>query len=234
MKYILNETQYSSLIANKESVIINEMAYPESFSMEHFKTLTSFKDRVRYCDDHLIKIKSGSSRIAYKVDNEKVLKLAKNAKGIAQNEAEADYGLDNYSIMPKIFDVDENYLWLEMELARRVKASDFKRIISYDFDTICDFIRYYHYEIVNPSKYIHLSNPLSKEEYDTIDTNEWMYSMMNFIGDYGNRPINEYCRLSTYGLVERDGEDWIVAIDNGLTDEVYDTFYKPKEEMVWR
>ena len=49
--------------------------YPSSFDMEHFKTLTKYAERVRYCDAHLRKISSGSSRIVYIVDDTKVLKL---------------------------------------------------------------------------------------------------------------------------------------------------------------
>ena len=59
---------------------IDEMAYPASFNMEEFKNCNSFAARVRYCQARLPRISSGSSRIVYKIDDEKVLKLAKNAK----------------------------------------------------------------------------------------------------------------------------------------------------------
>ena len=69
----------------KESI---EEAYPESFNMETFKSLRNHAERNRYAAEHLQKIAAGSSRIVYKIDDEKVLKLAKNDKGIAQNETE--------------------------------------------------------------------------------------------------------------------------------------------------
>ena len=78
-KIIVTESQYMK--------IIDEMAYPVSFNMAEFKTLTTFSERIRYCQTRLQRISSGSARIVYKIDNEKVLKLAKNRKGIAQNEA---------------------------------------------------------------------------------------------------------------------------------------------------
>ena len=62
-------------------------AYPTSFNIEEFKQLKSFNQRIQYCEQHLQRISSGSSRIVYKIDDEKVLKLAKNKKGLAQNEA---------------------------------------------------------------------------------------------------------------------------------------------------
>ena len=83
-KIIVTEAQYMK--------IINEMAYPFSFNMDEFKMLKTFAARIKYCQARLQRISSGSSRIVYKIDSEKVLKLAKNRKGIAQNEAEGgDY-----------------------------------------------------------------------------------------------------------------------------------------------
>ena len=66
--------------------------YPSSWNIEEFKSLRSFAERKRYCDANLQKIASGSGRIVYKVDNQKVLKLAKNKKGVAQNEIESELG----------------------------------------------------------------------------------------------------------------------------------------------
>jgi mRNA-degrading endonuclease RelE of RelBE toxin-antitoxin system len=60
--------------------------YPTSWSIEEFKKLNSFNARIKYCNQHLTRISSGSSRVVYKIDDEKVLKLAKNKKGLAQNE----------------------------------------------------------------------------------------------------------------------------------------------------
>ena len=62
-----------------ENHVIDE-DYPSSFDMEHFKQLKRFNERVRYCDEHLTKISSGSARIVYIVDDKMVLKLAKNEK----------------------------------------------------------------------------------------------------------------------------------------------------------
>ena len=79
----------------KESFIVEN--YPESFDMEFFKRLTnkSFKKRIEYCDQHLERIANGTSRIIYKINDEKVLKLAWNKKGLFQNETEYDYNINN-------------------------------------------------------------------------------------------------------------------------------------------
>ena len=65
-----------------------EEDYPASFNMDEFKMLRSFNARINYCQARLKRISSGSSRIVYQIDDELVLKLARNVKGLAQNEAE--------------------------------------------------------------------------------------------------------------------------------------------------
>lgn len=112
IKHLLKEELTYSLI---ESLIDED--YPSNFNSEEFKKLKSFNQRVNYCNNNLTRISSGSSRIVYKIDEEKVLKLAKNKKGLAQNEIEISYGnyYDLNDIVAKVFDSDSNNLWVEME-----------------------------------------------------------------------------------------------------------------------
>lgn len=84
--------------------------YPTSFDMDFFKTLPSFNQRIQYCEKYLQRISSGSSRIVYKIDDQKVLKLAKNKKGLAQNETEIDYSSELGEIVAKIFEYHPDYV----------------------------------------------------------------------------------------------------------------------------
>ena len=118
-KIHITESQYKELIG--------EMAYPSSFDFDVFKSLKSFNKRVQYCEQHLTRISSGSSRIVYLVDDDKVLKLAKNQKGIAQNNVEISLGNERYyTCFADVYDYDNNGLWLEMEYCRKAKKSDLK------------------------------------------------------------------------------------------------------------
>lgn len=198
--------------------------YPTSWDIEVFKKLKSFSARVKYCNEHLKRISSGSSRVVYMIDNEKVLKLAKNNKGLAQNEVEIEYGQysDIDDIVAKIFDYDENALWVEMELARKVKASDFKRIVGFNFDDIEKAIQNYGVDTGNSKAVFRYSLP--EDLVAAMWENDFMYSIFNFIGNYGV-PVGDLRRLSSYGLVKRDGLDRIVLIDYGLTHDVYTSYY---------
>lgn len=199
--------------------------YPASFDMETFKSLKSHAGRNRYAQEHLQKLASGSSRIVYKIDDEKVLKLAKNDKGVAQNEVEIEYGQYNdiKDIVAKIFDYDEqNNLWVEMELARKVKASDFKNIVGYNFEDIKTAIHNVGVDSGNLRRVAKYE--MSQELAGDMWENEFMYELFSFIGNYAV-PVGDLQRLSSYGLVKRDGQDTIVLIDYGLTHDVYSSYY---------
>lgn len=219
IKTLLNESLSFDIV---ENMMIGE-DYPSSFDMDHFKTLTKFAERVRYCEEHLKRISSGSSRIVYMIDNTKVLKLAKNKKGLAQNEVEIEYSkyTDISDVIAETFDYDEESLWVEMELARRAKKSDFYRIIGFTFEDYVKGIHNYGIDSGNGRGYKYdIDSDIIDEMWEAEFTNE----MFNFIGNYG-LPTGDLERLNSYGLVKRNGEDAIVLIDYGLTHEVYTSYY---------
>lgn len=64
----------------------------DGFSFETLTSLSSYKKRIAYCKQMLGQpIGNGSSRIVFQISDERVLKVAKNQKGIAQNEAKWIY-----------------------------------------------------------------------------------------------------------------------------------------------
>lgn len=223
MKELIKKMVRESMTYDLIESLLDE-DYPASFDMDHFKGLNSFNQRVKYCEENLKRISSGSSRIVYLIDEEKVLKLAKNKKGIAQNEVEIDISNDFTApeILAKTFDYDEDQsLWVEMELAKKVKAPDFKRVVGYDFKDIIKAIHNYGIDTGNArgGKY-----SINADLYNDMWENSFMYELFNYIGTYGI-PVGDLMRLSSYGLVKRDGNDAIVIIDFGLTFDVYDTYY---------
>jgi mRNA-degrading endonuclease RelE of RelBE toxin-antitoxin system len=220
MKVIITESQLERI--QKTDL---EEDYPESWNIEEFKQLKSFNERIRYCNQHLQRLSSGTSRVVYKIDDEKVLKLAKNKKGLSQNESEVDYGTEIYleSITARIFEYDENYLWVEMELARKMTAGDFKRISGYDFKDYSAALNNLYHGRTNYRKgyKMNVDPDLEQKMWD----DEFVYDMFQYIGNY-DVPVGDLLRLNSYGIVKRDGQDTIVLIDYGLTEDVFDTHYK--------
>lgn len=197
--------------------------YPSSFDMEHFKTLTKYAERVRYCDAHLRKISSGSSRIVYIVDDTKVLKLAKNEKGVAQCATEIQWGNDSYygDVLAKTLEYHPDDLWVEMELARKVKKSDFKTLEGINFDSFGYYLKNFEFEN-NGRRAVFGIDPKDKE---ILDENDFTQTICSFMSD-SDSPAGDFMRLNSYGIVNRNGEDIIVIIDFGLTNSIYDEYYK--------
>ena len=138
------------MINNTEQVI-DEATYPTHFDMDYFKTLKSFNDRITYCTKVLEKpLGSGSARTVFAIDNETVLKLAKNSKGIAQNEVEINVSALNYDVVAKVRDYEPRYLWLETQRAEKITPNQFKQILGFSVDDFGKFIR--NYEVQNKGK----------------------------------------------------------------------------------
>lgn len=225
---------------------LNEMAYPSRFSFEELNNLRTYAAKKRYIESHLEKIGSGTSRLVYKVDEEKVLKLAKNAKGLSQNEEEVNKSAYDLDIFANVFDYDDEFYWIEMEIARKPKKSDVKAIYGISFDYIVDFLKkvfsyrgadcnrlrgllttskdfnkfwedYYEWEAGNPTSYFKISDKLGY----------FLKSIDDYIGNYSCywADLGDLRRLANWGIVSRDGEEELVVIDAGLNDEIYNNHY---------
>jgi hypothetical protein len=204
-------------------------AYPTSWDIETFKSLKSFNQRIKYCEEHLQRISSGSSRIVYKIDDEKVLKLAKNTKGLSQNELEAEYSQydDLSDILAMTFDSADDNTWVEMELARKVTPAIFKQVTGFNWEDFTKAMEKQYYR-ANPAKdrWGIANKEVIPQEIDAaMWEDEFVYPMLSLLGNY-EIPVGDLIRTSSYGLVKRNGQDTIVLIDYGLNQENYDSYYK--------
>ena len=204
--------------------------YPASFSMETFKSLGSHAGRNRYAAEHLKRIGSGSSRIVYKIDDEKVLKLAKNDKGISQNETEIQWGNERYfsSILAQTIDSDDKGLWVEMELARKISRPEFKKLVGFDINDVEMYMR----STAERNKGRKSAFGLDPELEERMDDNEFIASIVDFMlnadslaGDLGS--------ISSYGVVQREGSDSVVLIDYGITEDIYKSQYVKKPARMY-
>jgi hypothetical protein len=217
IKHKVQQEMHNKLIEN-----LMDEDYPSSFDMEHFKSLRKYSERVKYCDQHLQKISSGSARIVYIIDNEKVLKLAKNEKGVAQCEVEIQWGNDSYfgGILAKTLDSHPDGLWVEMELARKVKKGDFKTLAGFNFDDLNTYLR-------NAEQQMKGRRPMfsiDQNVQEAMEQNEFVVELVDLMNSM-DAPAGDMTRLNSYGIVKRNGHDTIVLIDFGLTNDVYSDYY---------
>lgn len=192
--------------------------YPTTWSADEFSKLRTFRDRIKYAERNLQRLVSGSGRIVYKIDSERVLKLSKNAKGVAQTKTEIEWGNDwflkNLQILAEIFSYDTDGLWVEMELARKLTALDFKRIVGVDFTVFGDWL-------VRQYGRNRGYGDVSDDDNRRLSESEFAQSVMEFMLSY-RTPVGDLIRKSSYGIVQ---DDKIVIVDYGLSGEVYDSYY---------
>lgn len=126
----------------KEVEAVDEMALPADWdptALGHDKT---FKSRLQYVRQRAARLGGGSSRIAVIIpDNgrDTVLKVAKNKKGMAQNEAEVEILKDGYlgrlDIVIPLIDYDKQNpipTWLQTEKANKVNNLTLRKLLHCD------------------------------------------------------------------------------------------------------
>lgn len=202
--------------------------------LPEFLNIKSFAGKIKYASEYLQRIGSGSGRVVYDIDGEKVLKLAKNAKGIAQNETETNIGYysDTHHIVAIVFDGADDDSWIISEKAKKVNESRIKELTGIPS---LNYLLYYVRDFVSSNNgrgknFKHIITPEIEEE---LDNNEFVQELTEFIANYSQQP-GDYGRPSTYGEVLHDGQPSIVLTDYGLNDEVYDTYYAPKRPQPYR
>ena len=226
---LVSEVDYDNLNFLPEHNI--DFSNPETvnrcstFSLGELKNQRGWAGKARYLNNCLPKLGSGSARVVYLLESTKVIKLAKNDKGIAQNEVEAGLMKDSqgmYSdIMAQIIDYDEDCLWVEMEVAKKLDAKTFRQATDLSWKDYSKYIWYYDMYLKGFSKYI-------DEIPDEVLENEFFSSIIDAAQSFG-LSMGDFGRSSTYGVVQRDGQPQVVLIDMGLTKSVHDTNYRRKK-----
>lgn len=203
--------------------------YPSSWNKEEFKNISSFQGKLTYANTRLQKIASGSGRAVFKIDDQKALKIAKNKKGLAQNNIESEKYIQNYDITAHTYDIGEEVkgigpFWVEMELARRVSPSKFKEITGVDYKAFRGYIT--HLALKNYDRAKHpLYRPAQYPNEKELENNEFVQDVLRLAMDY-DMGYGDLGRLSSYGIVLRDGKEKVVLVDYGLTKQLHDDYYK--------
>jgi hypothetical protein len=123
----------------KAKEFINEVPLPPDWDPEQMNLRQTFKNRLKYALDRAKRLGGGSSRVAMTIDYEgrpTALKVAKNAKGLAQNEAEIeileDYYVGRLPIVIPLIDYDKankRPVWLQTEIAKKVQGQTLMKLL---------------------------------------------------------------------------------------------------------
>ena len=207
--------------------LLQEAPLPDDWDKSAYKSNKSFASRIQYAKERAKKVGAGSSRVAFEIEYEgrpTILKIAKNKKGMAQNEYEArtlnDYFIEGLGITIPIIDYDEENdppTWVHVEKAEKMKPNMFKKF----FDGLTP--KQVMEEVVQfgIGKRYDLPEELQKRYQELIENNEAISSLVDIAGSYGGVVWQDFKFLSNWGVYKNSP----VIIDIGLSTEVYDLHY---------
>ncbi len=182
--------------------------------LKNLEGLETYSARKEYAEKNLEHLSSGSSRIVYLTPDKTIVKLAKNDKGIAQNEAESNPKMKS-KFINKILDCANDHSWIETCYLDKITPKDFKKMTGLDFDDFGESIRY---------ALKHVSENSDKEKpsnFDKVEKSE-IYKEMKKIGNEFKLMPGDLARISSWGA--KDGHP--VLIDAGLTKGIFAEYYE--------
>ena len=220
----------------EDEEVLDEMPLPADWDPAQMRQQgTSFKSRLAYALERAKKLGTGSSRVATTIEYQgrpTVLKIAKNAKGLAQNSVEADILSDGYAsqmgILIPIIDYDTQNRepsWIHTEMATKASEKQLCNLMKCDS---LNFLVNAAIAITGKKKfmgsfqvYVDRMREEGKSEQD-IDT---MAEYANILADLNSQfdiELGDFRRAANWGLYQ--GKPTI--IDVGFNSNVLDQYYK--------
>ena len=216
--------------------VLDEMPLPADWDPQQMRQQsTSFKSRLAYALERAKKLGTGSSRVATIIEYQgrpTVLKIAKNAKGLAQNSVEADILSDGYAnqmgILIPLIDYDEQNrepTWVHTEMATKASEKQLCQLMKCES---LNFLVNAAIAITGKKKfmgsfqvYVDRMREEGKSEQD-IDT---MAEYANILADLNSQfdvELGDFRRAANWGLYQ--GKPTI--IDVGFNSNVLNQYYK--------
>ena len=222
---------------------VDEMALPADWdpaALGHDKT---FKSRLEYALQRAPRLGGGSSRVAFVIpDNgrETVLKIAKNNKGTAQNEAEVDILTDGYTgrldIVIPIVDYDKaNNIptWIQTELAKKVSQTKLSKLLHSEKLNygISHFVYAVHNVLGNRKAYMPDLNKIKQDLITSGHSEQDIEIFMGYVDEVATLVNSSSLLVDDLGVASNWGEyqGRPVIIDLGFTEAV-----KPMYMRGWR
>ena len=172
-------------------------------------SLNSFAAKKRYCDKHFARLGSGSARVVYSISERRVLKLAKNIKGIAQNRCEENCS-HHVDLVAKVHYSCDNDYFIIVDKAEKFLSKDFARKFNLRLKDFWDIVRQCYFPDRRDSKY-----------HSFRDSNEEIVEGLEILLSSFGICSGDLTRPSSWGFV--NGK--IKIVDCGLNNFVFSEFY---------
>ena len=212
---------------------INEAPLPDDWDKTAFSPKMSFKAKVDYAKQRATQLGVGSSRVAFEIEYQgrpTVLKIAKNKKGIAQNQVESelldDYYVKQLDIVIPMIDYDEDNnspTWIHTEKADKVSEKKLCSLLK------CDEL----YKFIKTIKGMNTGKENSLEKYAEemifwkVISKDDAEIMKNYADSLYELKHNYDVELSDFNRVANWGvySGKPVIIDIGLNTQVFKLHY---------
>lgn len=141
--------------------------------------LNKFKERKDFFNKKFTLIGKGSARLVYDINNEYVLKLAKNNKGIAQNKVEINISKSNKynDIIAKAVEFNDNGNYLIQQKAKSISDDRFEELTGLQQRGFLYYLRFNKEWDGDNKKFYDSVNSLIKEfdldRFDVTDESSW-------------------------------------------------------------
>ena len=195
---------------------------------------TSYAQMKRIMDSSdMEKIGAGSARIVYKMDDNNVVKIAKNQFGLHQNATETDFYIqqefNDFLTKTKEFD-DENYRFTVCEYASKIKSEKdlFTKLEEYhnvNEDDFKKFLNGIHRTIMFNDKkgFEAVDDVLSRNE-----DNKLLQDIQRLCQETDILP-GDFSRHSSWGIVNNNGTTKLAIKDYGLNKENFNLYVRKDE-----
>ena len=211
-----------------EEAVLMEVPIPDEWDKDVYTDKTSFAKQVRYAMERAAKLGAGSSRVVFNIEYEgrpTALKIAKNKKGLAQNEREADYGL--YRMYPDIttplidFDeTNESPRWIHTEMAEKMTKAKFKNLTGFPFDAFASLLKQNELDREGNRYRLNYRQGIEEELQDQIEESELFYDVTDLMGNFLIL-AGDLTRTANWGIYK--GRP--VIIDLGFNSDVHKQYY---------
>ena len=172
----------------------------------------------------------GSSRIVFLIDNDKVLKLARNEKGLAQNELEAVAGQDPTvdKILAKVLEYSEEYAWLISQRVNPISSEkEFEAITGITWNELRKTLGAKEREELNvtvvPEKGAKKQTSASISSSLCLTGSAFVNYIKSFLERYSGMLIGDIAKPDSWGLTKNG---CLVLLDYGITKKKFDQLYK--------
>lgn len=176
----------------------------------------------------------GSSRIVFSLGDDKVVKLARNERGVEQNKLEATAGRDPHvhKILASVLDMSDEYAWLVSDAVRPLEDGDgatAEKIIGIPWSSVRDLVGVgtsasdEATEVETQKTGVSQKKQAPGKARGCLVGDGFLEALDDFLGRYSDMLPGDIVKLSSWG-VSKNG--CLVLLDYGITRKKFKELYR--------